>query len=280
MNAYQLLPQHIIDFKKYLIQEEKSKHTISKYIHDIHCFMSYIHQSSFKREDVIAYKTFLTNQYAPRSVNSMLASLHSLFRFLGWHDIKVKSLKLQPQVYYPEEKELSKDEYRRLIDTAKKQSNERLSLMIQTICATGIRVSELSFITVESLQNKKVIVSLKGKTREVLLVSSLCKKLLRYVRKHHITTGPIFITKHGKAMNRSNIWREMKKLCKEAHVNPRKVFPHNLRHLFARTFYHLDKDIAKLADLLGHSSINTTRIYIMTTQKEHQKKMEHMHLIL
>lgn len=155
MNSYQLLPQHIVDFKKYLIQEEKSKHTISKYIHDIHCFITYIKESSFVREDVIAYKTFLTNKYAPRSVNSMLASLHSLFHFLGWHDIKVKSLKLQPQVYYPEEKELSKEEYKRLIDTAKKQSNERLSLMIQTICATGIRVSELSFITVESLQNKK-----------------------------------------------------------------------------------------------------------------------------
>lgn len=153
-------------------------------------------------------------------------------------------------------------------------------MLIQTICATGIRVSELSYITVESVYRGEVSVSLKGKTRLVFIVRSLQKKLLKYIRKRKLVSGPIFRTSKGKAIHRSNIWREIKQLCKEANVNPKKVFPHNLRHLFARTFYKLDKDRAKLADILGHSSINTTSIYIITTYKEHKKCMEHLHLII
>ena len=233
------------------------------------------------KETVIAYKQGLIDDgYAVRSINSMLASLNSLFSFLGWNDCKVKSIKLQRQIYCPEEKELTKAEYMRLVDTAKQKGNERLNLILQTICGTGIRVSELQFITVEAVKKGEATVSLKGKTRSVFIVKELQKKLLRYVAEQGIKSGCIFITRTGKPMSRTNIWREMKKLCVQANVNPSKVFPHNLRHLFARVFYGIEKDIAKLADILGHSSINTTRIYIISTSTEHRRHMENMRLII
>ena len=210
----------------------------------------------------------------------MLASINSLFAFLGWHELKVKSIKLQQQIYRPEEKELTKAEYTRLIRTAKQKGKERLNLVIQTICGTGIRVSELQFITVDAVRKGEAVVSLKGKTRTVFIVKDLQKKLLRYCREQKITQGSVFITRTGKPISRTNIWREMKSLCEQANVNPNKVFPHNLRHLFARTFYGIEKDIAKLADILGHSSINTTRIYIITTGTEHRQRMENMRLII
>ena len=210
----------------------------------------------------------------------MVASLNALFSFLGWTDLKVKSIKLQRQIYCPEEKELTKAEYMRLVNTAKQKGNERLNLLIQTICGTGIRVSELSYITVEAVKCGEAVVSLKGKTRSVFIVRDLQKKLLRYAAEQKIISGAIFITRNGKPMSRTNIWHEMKNLCKQAGVNPQKVFPHNLRHLFARTFYGIEKDIAKLADILGHSSINTTRIYIITTGNEHRQRMENMRLII
>lgn len=210
----------------------------------------------------------------------MLASLNGLFSFLGWEDCRVKSVKLQRQIYCPEEQELTKAEYIRLVHTAKQKGNERLNLILQTICGTGIRVSELQYITVEAVKNGEATVSLKGKTRSVFLVKELRKKLIRYAAKQNIQSGAVFITRTGKPMNRTNIWREMKGLCRQAGVNPKKVFPHNLRHLFARTFYGIEKDIAKLADILGHSSINTTRIYIISTGSEHRRRMEHMRLII
>ena len=210
----------------------------------------------------------------------MLASINSLFSFLGWAELKVKSIKLQRQIYCPEEKELTKAEYMRLVSTAKQKGNERLNLLIQTMCGTGIRVSELQYITVEAVKCGEAVVSLKGKTRSVFIVRELQKKLLRYAAEQKISSGAIFITRNGKPMSRTNIWREMKSLCEQARVNPQKVFPHNLRHLFARTFYGIEKDIAKLADILGHSSINTTRIYIITTGNEHRQRMENMRLII
>ncbi len=210
----------------------------------------------------------------------MLASLNSLFSFLGWHDCRVKSMKVQRQIYCPEERELTKAEYERLCQAAKRRGNKGLNLLLQTICGTGIRVSELKFITVEAVKKGEATVSLKGKTREVFIVKVLKQKLLRYAEKKKITSGAIFITRGGKPMSRTNIWREMKNLCKEARVNKAKVFPHNLRHLFARTFYSIEKDIAKLSDILGHSSINTTRIYIVTTGGEHRQRMEKMRLII
>lgn len=269
------------NFEQFLREEERSKNTIEKYLRDVRAFMAVQNVTEVTKETVIAYKNELINEnYAVRSINSMLASLNSLFAFLGWTDCKVKSIKLQRQVYCPEEKELAKAEYTRLVNAAKQKGNERLNLILQTICGTGIRVSELQFITVESVRCGEATVTLKGKTRSVFIVKELKKKLLRYAAEQKIKSGCIFITRTGKPMSRTNIWREMKGLCKQANVNPQKVFPHNLRHLFARTFYGIEKDIAKLADILGHSSINTTRIYIISTGTEHRRRMENMRLIL
>ena len=276
-----LSDKQIAAFAVYLKSEEKSENTIEKYIRDVRAFATYVGNAQITKETVITYKSnLLSESYATRSINSMLASINSLFSFLGWTDLKVKSIKLQRQIYCPEEKELTKAEYMRLINTAKQKGNERLNLLIQTICGTGIRVSELQYITVESVRCGEAVVSLKGKTRSVFIVRDLQKKLLRYAAEQRITSGAIFITRNGKPMSRTNIWREMKSLCVQAGVNPQKVFPHNLRHLFARTFYGIEKDIAKLADILGHSSINTTRIYIITTGNEHRQCMENRRLII
>lgn len=276
-----LTDQVLTEFSAHLKQEEKSQNTTEKYLRDVRMFAAHFRDTEITKEMVIAYKSkLLAEHYAVRSVNSMLASLNSLFTFLGWSDCKVKSMKLQRQIYCPEEKELTKAEYLRLVNTAKRKGKERLNLILQTICGTGIRVSELEYITVEAAKSGKAVVALKGKTRSVFLVKELQKKLLRYATEQNISSGTIFITRNGKPLSRTNIWREMKGLCQEAGVNPQKVFPHNLRHLFARVFYGIEKDIAKLADILGHSSINTTRIYIISTGSEHRKRMENMHLIL
>ena len=276
-----LTGEDIQGFYAWLKAEEKSQNTIEKYARDVATFVKFLGKDNITKEKVIEYKSKLvTDDYAVRSINSMLASINSLFAFLGWHELKVKSIKLQRQIYCPEEKELTKAEYLRLVNTAKQKGNERLCLLIQTICSTGIRVSELPYITVEAVRHGAAVVSLKGKTRSVFIVRELQKKLLRYAAEHKITSGAIFVTRNGKPMSRTNIWREMKSLCNEAGVSTRKVFPHNLRHLFARTFYGIEKDIAKLADILGHSNINTTRIYIISTGDEHRKKLESMRLII
>ena len=276
-----LTSNQIAAFAAYLKSEEKSENTIEKYIRDVRAFAAYAGNAEITKEAVISYKNkLLSESYAVRSINSMVASINSLFTFLGWQNLKVKSLKLQRQIYCPEEKELTKAEYMRLVNTAKQKGNERLNLLIQTICGTGIRVSELQYITVEAVTCGEAVVSLKGKTRSVFIVRELQKKLLRYAAEQKIASGAIFITRTGKPMSRTNIWREMKSLCEQAGVNPQKVFPHNLRHLFARTFYGIEKDIAKLADILGHSSINTTRIYIITTGNEHRHRMENMRLVI
>lgn len=280
MNGKYLTQEKISDFKEHLILEERSAATVEKYIRDTKAFLAFVNGAEVIKEVVIEYKKHLQEKYAVRSVNSMLASINSLFAFLGWHEFKVKSIKLQQQIYCPEEKELTKAEYARLCRTAERKHNERLNLILQTICGTGIRVSELQFITVEAVKQGEAVVNCKAKTRSVFIVKELQKKLLRYARSHGIKTGCIFITRTGKPMSRTNIWREMKNLCLEAEVSPTKVFPHNLRHLFARVFYGIEKDIAKLADILGHSSINTTRIYIISTGTEHRRCMENMRLVI
>ena len=279
MKGRVITAKEIAAFKEHLILEERSAATVEKYIRDLMAFAAYA-VGDISKETVIAYKKHLQTNYAVRSVNSMLASINSLFAFLGWHDLKVKALKLQQQVYCPEEKELTKAEYARLCRTAQRRHNERLNLILQTICGTGIRVSELQFITVEAVKQGEAVVSCKAKTRSVFIVKELKQKLLRYAAKLNIKSGMIFVTRTGKPISRTNIWKEMKALCIEADVNPKKVFPHNLRHLFARVFYGIEKDIAKLADILGHSNINTTRIYIISTGTEHRRRMENMHLIL
>ena len=270
----------IAEFKEHLILEERSEITVEKYIRDVKAFAKYAQNNAVTKETVIAYKKHLQENYAVRSVNSMLASINSLLAFLGWHDLRVKSLKLQQQVFCPEEKELTKAEYARLCKTAERKHNERLNLILQTICGTGIRVSELQYITVEAVKQGEAIVNCKAKMRSVFIVRELKQKLLRYAAEQNIKNGMIFVTRTGKPISRTNIWREMKALCEEANVNPQKVFPHNLRHLFARVFYGIEKDIAKLADILGHSSINTTRIYIISTGTEHRQRMENMRLII
>lgn len=276
-----IITQEIIDkFNAHLLEEERSAVTIEKYNRDIAALCSFADGREINKDLVIAYKQHLIeSDYAERSINSMLAAINSLFQFLEWYDCRVKSIKLSPEIYRPEEKELTQKEYERLVNTAMEQGKEKLSVILQTICGTGIRISELQFITVESVKRGEAKVHCKGKSRKVFIVDDLKKLLFGYIKKHHIKSGTIFLSKNGTPMNRTTVWREMKSLCKAAKVNPSKVFPHNLRHLFARVFYKLEKDIAKLADILGHSSINTTRIYIISTGREHKQKMEKMGLI-
>ena len=278
MKGLRITTKDIAGFREHLILEERSAATIQKYIRDIKAFAKYA-EGAVTRETVIAYKKHLQEHYAVRSVNSMLASINSLFVFLGWHGLKVKALKLQQQVYCPEEKELTKAEYTRLCKAAQRRHNERLNLILQTICGTGIRVSEVAYITVEAVRQGKAEISLKGKVRVILLPGKLCRKLTKFAQKQKTASGAIFRTKSGKELGRRQIWAELKALCKHAGVNPHKVFPHNLRHLFATVFYQACKDIAKLADLLGHSSIETTRIYLVTSGTEHQKELDRLGLV-
>lgn len=273
--------EQLYDYSMHLTLEEKSRLTIEKYLRDIIVFMAFADNCEISKVKVMEYKNkLIRDNYALRSINSMLASLNSFFDFMGWSDCKVKSLKLQQQIFCSEEKELTKAEYERLCRTAERNHNERMKLILQTICSTGIRVSELRYITVEAVKKGFAQVNCKGKNRRIFMVKELRKRLLAYIRDRRINSGLVFVTRNGKPMDRSNIWREMKMLCKDAKVCCEKVFPHNLRHLFARTFYKIEKDIAKLADILGHSSINTTRIYIVSTGFEHQKRMESMRLII
>lgn len=267
------------DFRRYLIDEERSAATIEKYLRDLQRFAGFAAGQALTRQVMLAYKAKLAEDYAVSSANSMLAAVNALLRYLGWHDLCVKQFRLQRQLYTPEEKELSRTEYELLVTTAYRKGNERLCLILQTICATGIRVGELPFITVEAVRQGEAIVRCKGKTRSVLLVKGLRLLLMRYAGKNGLTTGPVFVTRSGRPVSRTAVWRDMKVLCQEAGVAPGKVFPHNLRHLFARTFYGQEKDIAKLADILGHSSIDTTRIYVATNSAEHRRRMERLHLV-
>ena len=267
------------EFSCWLIREEKSNATREKYLRDISHFYRFIGQKGISKEAVLAWKQRLVDLgYAIRSVNSMLASVNSLLDYLGLGDCKVKSLKLQRQTYCTEEKELTKAEYLQLLEASK--GKIQLNLVIQTICATGIRVSELQFFTVEAVRYGEITVNCKSKTRTILVPGKLKNILLNYAKRRGIKSGAIFVGKNGKPLDRSHIWRQMKQLCKAAGVKESKVFPHNLRKLFARTFYGIEKDIAKLADILGHSSINTTRIYIMTTGQEHRRKIECLGLVV
>ena len=269
----------IKEFADYLRREEKSMATQEKYLRDVQSFYVYANGSEITKELVIAWKQeLITKEYAVRSVNSMLASINSFLDFLGLSNCKVKNIRTQRQTYCTEDKELTKSEYLRLLSASKK--NEQLNLVIQTICGTGIRVSELQYFTVEAVRRGEIVIDCKGKTRTILVPGKLKNILLNYAKRRGIAAGAIFVTRTGKPLNRSNIWAAMKKLCESAGVKPSKVFPHNLRKLFARTFYGIEKDIAKLADILGHSSINTTRIYIMTTGTEHRRKIERLGLVV
>lgn len=273
------------EYMTYLRQEEKTEATRAQYLREIQAFLAWVEQENgenaeVKKEQVICYKEHLQEAYRPATVNTKLAALNSFFAWLGRLELRVKPLKIQRKVYAGKSEELTYEDYQNLVETAEKNGDTRLSLIIQSICATGIRVSELRFITVEAVQRGEALIQLKGKSRTVLLPGKLRTALRKFAKKHHIKSGPIFVTKTGKPLNRSNIWRMMKNLCEAAGVNPKKVFPHNLRHLFARRFYDFTHDIAKLADVLGHSCIETTRIYIVTTCSAHRKTLDSLGLVL
>lgn len=279
MNTRNLHTEDLVEFKEYLLCEEKSAATVEKYLRDVRTFFAFAEDRPVTKELTVSYKAELQERgYALRSVNSMLISVNVFLEFLGMGECRVKTLRVQRQAYCPEETELSKAEYMRLLSAAR--GKEQIGLVIQTICATGIRVSELQYFTVEAVRRGEVVVHCKNKTRTILIPGKLKKLLLAYIRKRAVAAGAIFVTRSGKPLDRSNIWAQMKRLCASAKVMPSKVFPHNLRKLFARTFYGVEKDLAKLADILGHGSIETTRIYIMTTGMEHRRKMDRLGLVI
>lgn len=272
----------LLQYQEHLYDEEKSLATIQKYMRDLQKLLDYAAGREITKRLMIQYKEDLrdSNKYRTSSINSFLVAANRLFEYLHWYEVRVKIFRVQKEVFEPENKNLTKEEYVKLVKTAEKLGKRRLAMIIQTICATGIRVSELSSITIESVKKGVADIYCKGKQRKVLITPNLQKKLMWYIRENNIDTGIVFQTSGGKAVNRSNIWREMKSLCVEAGVEKEKVYPHNLRHLFAKIFYKVEKDIAKLADVLGHSSIETTRIYIRTTSFEHQKQLELMGLVV
>lgn len=271
--------EKILEFRDSLIAEEKAGATVEKYLRDIRTFSEWLKDADLTKQKVIEYKEHLKDRYATASVNSVISSLNSFFDFLQAKVLCIKTVRVQKQLFLKTEKELTKQEYARLLEAAKSAGNQRLNLVMQTICSTGIRVSELKEITVEAVKNQTAQIHSKGKVRYVFLPKSLCRELLSYAKSRKIETGSVFVTKSGRPLNRSNIWADMKKLCQTAQVPKEKVFPHNLRHLFARTFYSIQKDIVRLADILGHSSVNTTRIYTMETGEIHRKQIEMLGLL-
>lgn len=268
-------------FRQHLKLEERERSTVEKYLRDLRLFAAWLAGRPVTAEAAADWKNCLrTEGYKPETINSKLSALNKFFAFSQWPECRVKYLKIQRKLFRGTEKELTKEEYLRLLETAGDEGKVRLALLIETICATGIRVSEVKYITVEAVQAGRADVALKGKIRTILLPGKLCRKLQKYTRKQKIASGEIFLTRSGKGVSRRQIWAEMKALCKKAGVAPSKVFPHNLRHLFARTFYRACRDVAKLADVLGHSSIETTRIYLISTGIEHTRQLERLGLIL
>lgn len=263
--------EEISAFRLYLENEEKSKATVEKYLRDVRSFVDFVKDKNLTKELTLSFKNILVERYAPASVNSMLVAVNAFLDFIGMSECRVKQLKIQRQLFANEEKELSREEFRRLVSAAE---GSRISAVIQTICGTGIRVSELKYITVEAVQRGKATVNCKNKTRVIFIPLQIKKMLKAYIKKTGISAGSVFVTRSGKPLDRSNIWKEMKALCRRARVSENKVFPHNLRHLFARTFYKIEKDIVRLADLLGHSSINTTRIYTTECGADHIRSIE------
>ncbi len=270
----------ITEFKSYLVKVEKSNNTYEKYMRDIYAFFEWIEDKEITKELVSQYKEHILKKYKISSVNSMLSSLNSFFDFCGRYDLKTKLIKVQRKIFENANKNLTKTEYEKLLTVAKQKGDMRLYYLMQTICATGIRVSELKFITTNSVKSGVALIDCKGKIRTVILSKSLCKMLASYIKANKIRNGSIFVTKSGMPLDRSNIWKLMKNLCKQAGVCPDKVFPHNLRHLFAKTYYAAKKDIVRLADILGHSNINTTRIYTMESFDVHRRQIEKLGLLM
>ena len=280
MDSRTMTAESLSAFEQYLKTEERSDATIEKYLRDAWQFAAWLRGRTVTKEAAASWKEHLVEQsYDAGTVNGKLAALNAFFRFADWEDCRVKSLKRQRRVFREQKRELTQDEYARLLRAAETMGRERLKLLMETICGTGIRVSEVRYITVETVKAGKAEVALKGKIRTILLPAKLCRKLLKYAKRKKIASGEIFLTRSGKAMSRKQIWAEMKSICKKAGVETSKVYPHNLRHLFARCFYRACRDIAKLADVLGHSSVETTRIYLISTGAEHAKTLEGLRLV-
>lgn len=267
-------------YARHLRSLERASQTIQKYTHDITALAQWLGEKPVTKGLLLEWKECLITTHAPASVNAMLAAVNGLLSYLGRGDLRLRPLKIQRALFLNEEKELTREEYVRLVRAAEKKQNQRLVLVIQTICATGIRVSELKFITVEAVQAGRAEVSNKGKRRVVFLPERLRQILIKYLQKHKITAGPVFVSRNGRPLDRSNIWRDMKALCESAGVEPSKVFPHNLRHLFARTYYSLEKDLSRLADILGHSSVQTTRIYTAESGAIHARQIGRLGLVV
>ena len=281
MNVHCLTNEQILALSTALFRAERSQATVEKYLRSVRAFFLYQKDRPVTKDNVMAWKRYLQREenYSPSTVNASLAALNSLFNFLGWTDCRTHYLKIQRRLFRETGRELDRADYEKLIAAALGLGRERIALVMETICATGIRVGEVRYITVEAVRAGSATISLKGKIRTILLPGKLCKKLLKYARKQKITSGEIFLTGGGKRLSRTQIWAEMKRLCRAAGVAAGKVFPHNLRHLFARTFYRACQDVVKLADILGHSSIETTRIYLLTTGTEHLRQLERLGLL-
>ena len=279
-NTRTITPAKIEAFAQYLRDQERSAATIEKYVHDVRALADFLNGRDISKGLLLEWKEALIEAYAPASVNTMLAAVNRFLAFCGLGDLRLRKLKIQKSLFLSEDKELTRAEYVRLVQAAQRQENARLSLVIQTICATGIRVSELRFITAEAVQSGRAEVSNKGKRRAVFLPDKLRRLLKSYLQKQKITAGAVFLSRNGRPLDRSNIWRDMKALCESAGVAPGKVFPHNLRHLFARTFYALEKDLSRMADILGHSSVNTTRIYTAESGAVHARLLGRLNLVV
>lgn len=279
MNERYITAETITAFSVYLRREERSPGTIEKYLRDVRAFAVWLDGRPAIKEMATAWKNILSESHAPATVNAMMVAVNAFFRFMGWEDCKLKALRLQRRMFRDDSRELTRTEYDRLIAVAQSRGQERLVLLMETICATGIRVSEVRYITVEAVEAGRAEIALKGKIRTILLPGKLCRKLRKFARKNKTVSGEIFLTRNGTGLSRKQIWAEMKSLCEAAGVEPSKVFPHNLRHLFARLFFRVCRDVAKLADVLGHSSIETTRIYLISTGAEHEKTLNQLELV-
>ena len=281
MSEYQITPQQIVDYGAYLRRQEREGSTIEKYLHDVREFCVWMNGAALDKEQTARWKEYLTQSgLAPATVNGKIAALNGFLDFAGWRECRVKPLRIQRRLFRDSSRELTKAEYEKLVQTARRLHLERLALGIETICALGIRVSELRFVTMEALRQGKTEIALKGKIRTIMLPGKLCRRLLAYAKQQKIASGEVFLTRSGRSLSQKQIWAEMKALCAKAGVDAAKVFPHNLRHLFARCFYRACRDIARLADVLGHSSIETTRIYLISSGVEHARTLESLRLIL
>lgn len=272
--------KEISNYRNHLLAEEKSMATIEKYVRDVSGFANWLLNKPLEKQTVLEYKEYLKIKYSVTSINSVISSLNSYFEYIGMSELRLKTVKVQKKIFIEKEKQLTKREYEKLLKTALDSGNERLYLVMQTICSTGIRVSELSFITVEAIRRERAEIFCKGKRRCVFLPKELCRILKEYAERKKIIKGAVFVTRTGKPLDRSNICNDMKRLCLETGISSDKVFPHNLRHLFARTYYSLRKDIVRLADVLGHSNVNTTRIYTMETGEVHRRQIQNLGLIM